>query len=86
VGEARLRGASVTVRLDAVQAAWLDALADVHQCSRAAVLREALLYFIARESVRVERTRHYAVIGMIARAERWDPITDYLAGRTPAPP
>ena len=76
----------VTVRLDAVQLAWLDALADVHECSRAAVLREALRYFSARESVRIARTRHYAIIGLLARAERWDPISDYLAGRAVSPP
>jgi metal-responsive CopG/Arc/MetJ family transcriptional regulator len=76
----------VTVQLDAVQLAWLDALADLHGCSRAAVLREALRYLSARESVRVERTRHYARIGLIARAERFDPISDYLAGREISPP
>jgi hypothetical protein len=76
----------VTVRLDGVQLAWVDAIADVHKCSRAAVLREALRYFSARESDRIARTRHYAVIGLIARAERWDPITDYLLGRQVNPP
>jgi predicted transcriptional regulator len=76
----------VTVTLDPVQSAWLDALADVHKCSAAQVLREALRYFSARESVRIERTEHYRRIGLIARAERWDPIGDYLAGREVLPP
>jgi metal-responsive CopG/Arc/MetJ family transcriptional regulator len=79
-------GQAVTVRLDRVQLAWLDALADVHDCTRAAVLREALRYFIARESVRIQRTRHYAIIGLISRSERWDPVSDYLAGREVQPP
>jgi hypothetical protein len=76
----------VTVRLDGVQLAWLDAIADLHSCSRAAVLREALRYFSARESTRIARTRHYKVIGLRARAERFDPITDYLAGKQVDPP
>jgi predicted transcriptional regulator len=76
----------VTVRLDGVQLAWLDALADLHSCTRAAVLRESLRYFTARESVRIERTARYAAIQLAARAERWDPISDYLAGRQVNPP
>lgn len=76
----------VSVQLDAVQSAWLDALADLRGCSRAAVLRDALTYLSARESVSVQRTRHYAVIALIARAERFDPISDYLAGRQISPP
>jgi metal-responsive CopG/Arc/MetJ family transcriptional regulator len=71
----------VSVRLDVVQLAWLDAIADLHGSTRAGVLRESLRYFIAREADRVQRTRHYAVIATIARAERWDPISDYLAGK-----
>jgi hypothetical protein len=70
-----------TVGLDAVQAAWLDAVADLWGCSRAAVLREALRYLAARETVRVARSRHYALIGELSRAERFDPIGDFLAGR-----
>jgi hypothetical protein len=76
----------VTVRLDRVQLAWLDAIAQVHSCTRAAVLREALRYFTARESGRIERTRHYAVVALVARAERWDPITDYLLGKQVSAP
>lgn len=69
----------VQVRLDGVQAAWLDALADLHGVTRSAILREALLYLSARESARVARTRRYALLGEIAKAERWDPVTDYLS-------
>ena len=76
----------VTVQLDAVQSAWLDALAGLHNCSRAAVLREGLSYLSARESVRIARTRHYAAVALAVRASRWDPISDYLAGRPISPP
>lgn len=76
----------VTVQLDPVQGAWLDAIADNWGCSRAAVLRDALRYLCARETVRVQRTHHYRVIGLLARAERFDPISDYLAGREISPP
>jgi len=77
---------AVTVRLDGVQLAWLDAIADVHGATRADVLREALQYFAAKEHARVARTRRYEVIKLISRAERWDPITSYLCGRdSPAP-
>jgi hypothetical protein len=69
----------VAVRLDAVQAAWLDALAELHGVRRPAVLRESLRYFAARESERVQRTKRYALIAEVARAERWDPVSDYLA-------
>ena len=60
--------------------AWLDAIADLHGCTRSAVLREALRYLSARESERVARTHRYAIIALAARAERWDPVTDYLCG------
>jgi len=63
-----------------VQGAWLDALADLHGVTRPAVMREALRYFAVRESERIERSRRYAAIREIARAERFDPVTDYLAG------
>jgi hypothetical protein len=76
----------VTVQLDAVQAAWLRALADLNNCSRAAVLREALTYLAARESARVSRTRYYRAIALAAATSRWDPISDYLAGRPVSPP
>lgn len=46
---------TVRVTLDAVQLAWLDGLAELHEASRAAVMREALSYFVAREYVRLER-------------------------------
>jgi hypothetical protein len=69
-----------------VQAAWLRALADLNNCSRAAVLREALTYLAARESARVSRTRYYRAIALAAAASRWDPISDYLAGRPVSPP
>jgi predicted transcriptional regulator len=76
----------VTVQFDPVQAAWLDALADLHNCSRAAILREALSWYSARESARVSRTRYYKAIGLAARASKWDPISDYLAGKEVMPP
>lgn len=81
-----MTGRRVTVQLDVVQAAWLDGLAELHNCSAAAVLREALSYYSARESVRIQRTRHYACIALALRSERWDPISDYLAGRPISPP
>lgn len=81
-----MTGRRVTVQLDPVQNAWLEALADVHNCSRAQVLRRSLSYFSARESVRIARTQHYRVIGLAARAARWDPITDFLAERPISPP
>jgi len=71
----------VSVTVDAVQSAWLDALADLHGCTGQDVLREALRYFAARESARVSRTRHYRAIAVAAQAERSDPIGDYLAGK-----
>jgi predicted transcriptional regulator len=46
----------VKVALDDVQFAWLQALAELHDCSRSAVLRESLGYFVVREYVRLERT------------------------------
>ena len=71
----------ITVRLDPIQAIWVDAIADLHETTRAAVVREALGHLAARESVRVRRTRHYALLREVARLEAWDPVTDYLAGK-----
>lgn len=76
----------VTVRLDGVQSAWVDALAQLHGCSRADVLRLAVRYLAARESDRIARTRYYEAVGLAARAARWDPVSDYLAGRRVTPP
>lgn len=76
----------VTVQLDPVQSAWLEALAELHDCSRASVLREALRYLSARETVRVSRSRRYKAIALAIRASEWDPISDYLAGRKVSPP
>lgn len=76
----------VVVDLDPLQVAWLDALAAVHNCSRASVLRDALSYLSARESVSIARSRQYAAVQLAARAQRWDPISDYLAGRPITPP
>ena len=70
---------SVSVRLDELQLAWLDAIAELHNCTRGQVVRAALVYFVAKESSRARRTRHYAVVQAIARAEQWDPISDYLS-------
>jgi Arc/MetJ-type ribon-helix-helix transcriptional regulator len=79
-------GERVSVRLDALQVAWLDALAAVHNVSRSDVLRLALSYLSARESARIARTRHYDAVALAARAQRWDPISDFLAGRPITPP
>jgi hypothetical protein len=76
----------VTVQLDAVQAMWLDALMDLNECSAADVMREALQWHSAREAVRVERTRYYEAIGLVARSAKWDPVSDYIAGREVVPP
>ena len=75
----------ITITLDEVQAAWLDALAELHRRGidyrgvlYAAVLRQALLHLSALESRRVARTRRYRLISIAAEIEDWDPITDYL--------
>jgi len=77
---------SLLVELDAVQAAWLDAIADLHACSRENVLREGLRRLIAVENARVTRTRRYDAIRLAARADKWDPISDYLGGLEVIPP
>lgn len=69
----------ISVRLDPVQLAWVEAIAYERAATRAAVVREAIRYFAARETVRVARTERYRMIGIIAQAERFDPIGDYLA-------
>jgi hypothetical protein len=69
----------VTVRLDPVQRAWLEAIADVKQCTWADAMREALSWLAARETMRVSRTRHYEIIALASRAETWDPITGYIS-------
>lgn len=71
-----MSGAKIVVSLDPVQEAWLDALAELHGTTKSAVLREALLYFAAREAVRLDRNRRIAAV---ARAHREYPINDYLA-------
>ena len=76
----------MTVQLDAVQSAWLDALAELHGCRRPAVMREALSWFVAREYSRMQRNHRLAVVRLALRAQRFDPITDYLAGRPIVPP
>ena len=76
----------VTVQLDPVQSAWLEALAALNKCSRAQVLRDGLSWYAARETTRVSRTRYYAAIALAAKASEWDPISDYLAGRSIHPP
>jgi hypothetical protein len=81
-----MKARRVTVQLDPVQSVWLEALAGLHNCSRAAVLREALSWYSARESARVSRTRYYQAIALAARASEWDPISDYIAGKQITPP
>lgn len=66
---------TVRVVLDPVQAAWLEALAELHETTRPAVLREALLYLSSREADRLSRNQRIAAI---ARAYREYPINDYL--------
>ena len=73
-------GGVVTVELDGVQMAWLEAIADLHGSSREDILREALRWYSARESDRVSRTKRYQAIALAARAEAWDPVSDHLAG------
>ena len=53
---------------------------QLHGCSGENVIREALRWFSARESARVQRTKRYRAIQLAARAEAFDPISDYLAG------
>jgi hypothetical protein len=76
----------VVVSLDGVQSAWLDALAELHSTTPQAVLREALRYLAAREHARVLRTRRHEAIRLAARAEHFDPVSDYLSGRPTTPP
>lgn len=73
-------GQRLTVRLTPVQAAWVDAIADTRGTSRSAVVRDALTGLAARETVRVQRTRHYRLIGLLARQEHWNPVDEYLHG------
>jgi hypothetical protein len=42
------------------------------------VIRAAISRLAARETERVARTRHYRVLGVIARQEQWNPVDDYL--------
>ena len=76
----------MVVQLDPVQTAWLDALAALHDCDRAQILRQALSRFSAREASSVSRTKRYLAIQLACRAEDWDPVSDYLAGREVTPP
>ncbi len=69
----------VRVTLDPIQAVWLDAIAEINAASRQTILRQALRHLIAIETVRVQRTRHYLLLGEVCRAERWDPLGDYIA-------
>jgi hypothetical protein len=71
---------SIVLELDGVQTAWLDGLAELHGCSRENVLREALRRLSAADSARVSRTTRYQAVALAIRAERWDPVSDYLAG------
>lgn len=71
-------GAKMSVRMTAVEGAWLDAVAEVLGVSRAEVVRQALSRFCVRETARIERTRHYAIIGYLARQEDWNPVDDHL--------
>jgi hypothetical protein len=70
----------VTVTLDPTQAAWLEALAAFHKCSRAQILREGLSWYAARETASISRTRYYRAMAVIEKATAWDPVSDYLAG------
>jgi hypothetical protein len=76
----------VRVEFDGVQAAWLEAIAELHGCSVENVLREGLKRLSAAESVRIARTKRYRAIALAARAERFDPVSDYLAGIEPVLP
>jgi Arc/MetJ-type ribon-helix-helix transcriptional regulator len=69
---------TITVRLPPRLAAWLDAVADVRKTTRSEVVRESIAWLAARESAQVARTRHYAVIALISRQERWNPVEDFL--------
>jgi Arc/MetJ-type ribon-helix-helix transcriptional regulator len=71
-------GTGVSVKLSPLQDAWLTAIADVRGATRSDVVREALSWLAARETDRIARTRHYRVIGLIARQEAWNPVDDYL--------
>jgi hypothetical protein len=66
------------VQLTALEDAWLTAVADVRGVSRPAAVREAISWLAARETARVSRTRHYRVIGYIARQEIWNPVDELL--------
>ncbi|HME04265.1 MAG TPA: hypothetical protein VKG38_14685 [Solirubrobacteraceae bacterium] len=65
--------------MTAVEQAWLDAVADVRGQSRAEIVRQAIRWYCVRETARIERTRHYALIGYLAKQEAWNPVDDHLA-------
>jgi hypothetical protein len=61
----------VTVVLDDVQFAWLEALSGLHDCGHSAVLREALSYLSARELSRLEREIRTWEIRLAQREQRY---------------
>jgi hypothetical protein len=68
----------MSVRMTGIEEAWLDAVADVRGETRAEVVRRAISWFCVRETERVERSRHYALIAYVAQQEAWNPVDDHL--------
>jgi hypothetical protein len=76
-------GLRVVVTFDAVQAQWLDALAELNGASRQDVLRQALLYLAAREHTRVTRSNRLAAIAAAHREHGGDRGgLDYFSARS----
>jgi hypothetical protein len=73
-----MRSRKMSVRMTGIEWAWLDAVADVRGESHSEVVRLAIAWFCVRETERVERTRHYALIAYVARQEAWNPVDDHL--------
>ena len=70
---------AVSIRLSALELAWLDAVADLRGETRSAVMREAVTWLAARESELLRRRRRYRLIAALASAEQTNPVDDFVA-------
>jgi metal-responsive CopG/Arc/MetJ family transcriptional regulator len=73
-----MQSVKMSVRMTGTQRAWLDAVAEVRGESHSDVVRRAISWFCVRETERVERTRHYALIAYVSRQEAWNPVDEHL--------
>lgn len=60
--------------------AWLEAVAASRGVTRAAVVREAIVWLAGREATTMLREGRMAAIAAWAKAEAWNPISDHLSG------